>query len=93
MKGTLGQLLEKLSFKQRAYQATFGAPGTAAHDAFVDLARFSHAFHNEAIPGDSDMTMRMAGRREAFFHIWQFLHLDPKDLVEIYPKIVIGDER
>lgn len=91
MKGTFGQLVTKFSLKQRAYKATFGKGGTA-HDAFVDLARYCHAFHNE-IPRP-ELAERMAGRREAFMHIWQFLHLRPEELIGLYPQIVLsGDDQ
>lgn len=92
MRGALSQLLDKLKLRQRAYQQTFGAPGTPAHDAFVDLARFCHAFHNEVSYGDHDTTLVMAGRRQAFFHIWEHLHIDPSELIHLYPKIRMGDE-
>ncbi len=93
MKGTLSQLIEKLGQKQKAYKLTF-APGSPAHDAFVDLGRFCHAFHNELIPNKPELTERMAGRREAYMHIWQFLHLRPEELIGLYPQIVLstGDE-
>lgn len=91
MKGTLAQLIERLRLKQRAYKLTF-APGAPAYLAFVDLARYCHAFHNEIMPRHPELTERLAGRREAFIHIWQFLHLEPEVLVELYPKIVSGEE-
>lgn len=92
MRGTLSQLIEKLGFKQKAYRVTF-AHGPA-HDAFVDLARFCHAFHNEIVPNHPELTERLAGRREAFMHIWQFLHLKPEELIGLYPRILLstGDE-
>ncbi len=93
MKGTLGQLVERLRRIQTSYKLAF-KPGSPAFDAFVDLGRYCHAFHNEIIPHHPELTERMAGRREAFFHIWQRLNLRPEDLVELYPKIVLsnGDE-
>lgn len=92
MKGTLSQLITSLKGKQNAYKLTFdhGAP---AHIAFVDLARYCHAFHNEMVPHHPEFTERLAGRREAFMHIWQFLHLKPEELIGLYPQIVLsGDE-
>lgn len=91
MRGTVRQIVERLGFKQKAYKLTF-APGAPAHTAFLDLARYCHAFHNEFVPNHPELTERIAGRREAFMHIWQFLHLQPEVLIELYPQIVSGEE-
>lgn len=91
---SLSTLTQRLGQKQKAYKLTFGAPGTAAHDAFVDLGRFCHvAAGSEIVEGNHDRTLRLAGRREAFFHIWKNLNLSLEDLVAIYPKIATGDEQ
>lgn len=93
MRGKLSDLINKLGLQQQAYKITF-AQGSPAHIAFVDLGRFCHAFHNETIPNKPEFTERLAGRREAFMHIWQRLNLLPEQLVELYPQIVLstGDE-
>ena len=89
MKGTLRELVEKLRLRKRQYQATFGVAGTAGHDALVDLARFCRAFQNEIVPGDHDRTLILAGRREAFFRIWEHLHLEPEEIVAVHRAAVI----
>lgn len=92
MKGTLNQLIDKLRTRKRQYQAAFG-PNTPGHDVLVDLARFCRAFENEIIPGDHDATLRAAGRREAFFRIYQHLHLEPDELVALYRATVVAQEQ
>ena len=93
MRGRLSDLINKLGLQQQSYRITF-KEGSPAHAAFVDLGRFCHAFHNEVIPSRPEYTERLAGRREAFMHIWQRLNLRPEQLVELYPQIVLstGDE-
>jgi hypothetical protein len=86
----LSEISETLGLKQKAYRATFGPPGTAAHEAFLDLAKFCHAFGNEIAEGNHDRTLRFAGRREAFFHIWEYLNLSHDELLAIYPRIKIN---
>lgn len=90
MRGTAEELRQGLGHRQKAYQATF-KKGAPAYEAFVDLARFCHAFHNEIVPHQPELTERLAGRREAFMHIWQFMNLDPEILIGLYPQIILGE--
>lgn len=85
-----GEFIERVSTKQKAYKITFGSPGTAAHEAFLDLAKYCHAF-GEEFQGNYEQTLRMAGRREAFFHIWRYLNLRPDELAAIYVRLKTGE--
>ena len=91
MKGTFRELVDKLRFRKQHYQSAFseGAPG---HYALVDLAQFCRAFGNEIAVGDHDRTLIMAGRREAFFRIYQHLHLEPHELVAVMRAAVLPQE-
>ena len=75
--------LDLVRQRKKAYVAHF-LPGTAAHDAFVDLAKFCRAFGNEVVPGDHDKTLLLAGRREAFYRIYDHLNLEPEQLAALY---------
>lgn len=83
-KVTKDELASLVGTKQKAYKEVFGPPGTAAHEAFADLACFAHAFDGEQPSGVS--LERLAGRREAYFHIWKHLNLAPIELLAIYQK-------
>lgn len=91
MKGTFGEIVDKLRVRKRQYQTAFSA-GAPAHEALVDLAKFCRAFENEIIPGDHDRTLILAGRREAFFRIWNHLHLEPQELVTVYRATVLPQQ-
>lgn len=91
MKGTFRELVDRLRVRKRQYQSAFseGAPG---HEAMADLARFCRAFGNDIVPGDHDKTLIMAGRREAFWRIYQHLHLEPQQLVALYTAAVFPQQ-
>lgn len=89
MKGTLRELVDKLRFRKRQYATLFGRNNPIGESALVDLARFSRAFGNEIAMNDHDATLIMAGRREAFWRVWQHLHLEPEELVALYRATVV----
>lgn len=76
--------------RKKAYVSTF-QPGTAAFTAYADLAKFCRAFSNEVVPGDHDKTLILAGRREAFFRIFQHLNLEPDELAALYRAVVLPE--
>lgn len=80
----LHQIIDRLRLRKRAYQAAFGAAGTPGFEAMKDLAKFCRAFEAGAVPGNHDATLIMAGRREAFFRIWQHLYLEPGQLAVLF---------
>ena len=88
MRGTFNELIDRLRPRKRQYQSLF-SEGAFGHEALVDLARFCRAFENEVVIGDHDRTLILAGRREAFFRIYQHLHLEPAELVALYRAAVI----
>ena len=81
MRGTPTQIRDQLALTKKSYLLTISP------EAMIDLAKFCHAFGNEVAEGNHDRTLRMAGRREAFFHVWEMLKLEPDELIAIYPKI------
>lgn len=85
------QALDFLRNRKKAYVSTF-APGTPAFIALTDLAKFCRAFGNEVVPGDHDKTLILAGRREAFFRIYQHLNLEPNELAVLYRAVVTEGE-
>lgn len=86
--------IDKLRLRKREYQSAFGVPGTPGFDAMRDLARFCRAFGNDVVVGDHDRTLILAGRREAFWRIFQHLKLEPDELAVLYRATMIqqGDE-
>lgn len=75
--------LQKLGFRQHAYQAAFGE-GTPGHLTMVDLADYSHAFMPDT-EGLSDGQLReMHGRRQMFFRITNHLKFAPSEIEAIY---------
>lgn len=73
--------LDILRERKKVYQAAF-TQGTPQHDAFVDLARYCHAFDDGiATP---DQALIAVGLRRAYFRIWNHLNLEPEQLAVIY---------
>lgn len=65
---------------QRAYQLVFNTP--AGQAVLADLAPFCRARETCVVPGDSDRTYVLEGRREVFLRIRDYLDLTPEQLVE-----------
>ena len=73
-------------YLKMGYQEIFGIPGSAAHAALEDLGRYCHIFDVDT--DTHDKTLIALGLRRAFFHIWQYLKLEPDELTQIYRKHV-----
>lgn len=74
--------LQKLGFRQRAYQSAF-AEGSPGHMVLVDLALYCKAFKTDEVQ-DPNTLMRMQGRRDVFFRIFDHLKLTPNELEAVY---------
>ncbi len=86
------KLMGTMRWKRQGYQDIFGVPGTAGHAALADLARYCHAFDVRATNHDDALVA--LGLRRAFFHIWQYLKLQPDELAVLYRDHVLnqGDD-
>ena len=73
-------------YLKMGYQEIFGIPGTAAHAALEDFANYCRVF--DVAIHDHDASLVAVGLRRAFFHIWQYLKLEPDELTQIYRKHV-----
>lgn len=67
------ELIEKLGFRQKAYQQAFGIEGSPPYLAIIDLAEYCGAFRADASNLTDAQLREMHGRRQAFFRIWQHL--------------------
>ena len=74
--------LQKLGFRQRAYQSAFGE-GSPGHMVMVDLALYCKAFKTDDVQ-EPNTLMRMQGRRDVFFRIFDHLKLTPNELEAVY---------
>lgn len=77
---TYRKALEKLGFRQRAYQQAFGTPGSPAYLAMIDLADYCHAFAADPLNLTDAQVREMHGRRQAFFRVWSHLKLDHAEM-------------
>lgn len=75
--------LQKLGFRQRAYQATFGE-GSPGHLTLVDLAVYAAAFVPDTEGLSAGQLREMHGRRQVFFRIYNHLKLAPTELEAVY---------
>lgn len=82
--------LDFLARRKQAYTKTFGIPGTEGHVAVVDLAKFCRAFDHDGGVVSPDKAMLMAGRREAFWRIYNHLNLSPNELAVVYKAAIIA---
>lgn len=82
------ELIEKLGFRQKAYQQAFGIEGSPAYLAIIDLADYCGAFRADVGPLTNDQLREMNGRRQAFFRIWQNLKFNQREM-EIVSKGVL----
>jgi hypothetical protein len=73
--------LELLGGRQQSYQSVFA--GSAMHLVMTDLAKFSGAFLSDPDGMTHDDLMKMHGRRQMFFRIYNNLKLSPPELEEI----------
>jgi len=75
--------LQKLGFRQQAYQTAF-AEGSPGHLVLADLADYSRAFNADTDGISHDVLMAMHGRRQMFFRIIHHLKLAPHEIEAVY---------
>jgi len=77
-------------FKKMGYQEIFGIEGTAGHAALQDFANYCRVF--DVAIHDHDAALVAVGLRRAFFHIWQYLKLEPDELAVLYRDHVLKQD-
>ena len=86
--------LEAFREMRKAFQLTFCNP--PGNIVLQKLAPFCRANESCAVPGDTDRTMLLEGRREVWLMIQNYLNLEPAELVALYQrrfiKIETGDD-
>lgn len=87
--------IDKLRVRKKAYQTIFASREMTA--ALADLANFCGAFGTDLVLKQStdvsiEKTLVMRGRRDAFFRIFQHLHLEPDELALLYRAVTIPQE-
>jgi hypothetical protein len=80
-------IMNETRYKKQGYQQIFGVPGTAGHDAMMDLCRYCDVFDQTARSHD-DVLISL-GLRRAFYHIWQYLKLETDELAVFYRDSII----
>ena len=80
-----------MRLRKGSYQAAFG-PTAPGHAALVDLGNFCRFAQAEAIIGNHDATLILAGRREAYCRILDHLHFEPDELIELYKAVKRGED-
>jgi hypothetical protein len=83
-KGFYYRAMEKLGFRQRAYQQAFGQPGSPAYLALVDLADYCGAFRADVVGLNEAHLREMNGRRQVFFRLWQHLNLNQAEMETVF---------
>lgn len=73
--------LDRLRFRKRDYQLTFGT--LAGAGVLADLAKFCRAA-DTCFDADPRLHALAEGRREVWLRITRHLHLSPEELMEIY---------
>ena len=89
--GSVHEEMNEKRFLKQGYLDTFG-PGTAGYAAFMDLLKYIHEFDLRVHTHDEAMIA--VGLRRAGYHLWQYLKLEPDDMVRFYVDHVrnqIGD--
>ena len=81
--------LEKLGFRQKSYQQAFGIAGSPSNLALIDLADFCCAFRADVAGLSNDQLREMNGRRQAFFRIWNHLHLSNAEMEQVYRPAIV----
>jgi hypothetical protein len=76
------QALQVFSDCKRAYQLVFATP--AGQAVLVDLEPFCRAKESCVVPGKTDLTNVLEGRREVYLRIRDYLDLTAEQLVEKY---------
>lgn len=83
---TFNSLLVRLSIRKKAYQATFGPPGTANHEFLVDILHFCRVC-TERWSDDARHHARLEGRAEVGRRILDHMHLDPETMADLYKAV------
>jgi hypothetical protein len=86
----LRQWIDVFTRKKRAYQRAFG-PEVLDNEAWVDWARFCRVFRAGDINTDRDRMLIYHGRREAFEHVFAYLHLEPHELASFFRAVVLPE--
>lgn len=88
------ETLEAFREMRKAFQLAFCNP--AGNLVLQKLAPFCRANESCAVPGDTDRTMLLEGRREVWLLIQNYLNLEPAELIALYQrrfiKIETGDD-
>jgi hypothetical protein len=77
----LGKLLDRLRFKKRAYQLTFGTQ--ASQVVMDDLVKFCHG-NMTCFDADPRVHAAFEGRREVLLRICQMLNMSSETLFTTY---------
>lgn len=72
--------VEKLGFRQKAYQQAFGISGSPANLALIDLGVACCAFTDDPLDLTDAQLREQHGMRRAFFRIWKNLNLSPQEM-------------
>lgn len=81
---SLRRAIEKLGFRQKAYQTAFGIVGSPQYLALLDLADYCAAWRADFDGIGHDMLMQMHGRRQAFFRVFNHLKLNQNEIETVY---------
>lgn len=85
---TSEELMAMLTERKVAYQITFGSQ--AGQAVLNDLKPFCRATRTCVVPGESDMTYVLEGRREVYLRIREHLDLTPEELFDLYTRPAEG---
>lgn len=67
-----------------AYQLTFQDQQPANQEVLADFARFCRANETCFVKGSPEQTLIYEGRRQAWLHLTQYLHLSAEQLYVLY---------
>lgn len=76
--------VEYLRRIKTAYQLTFQDEQPANQEVLADFARFCRAGETCFVKGDPEQTLIYEGRRQAWLHLTQYLHLNAEQLYVLY---------
>lgn len=82
----MASFLEKLGFirdEKKCFNLTFSKTNPADLRVLQRLARFCRANESCVIPGNSDKTLLLEGRREVWLLINNFIELSPEQLLAL----------
>ena len=85
---TPDEALKIFADTKRAYQLAFNSP--AGEAVLIDIAPFCRARETCVVPGDSDKTYVLEGRRETYLRIKDYLELTVEQLRDKYTRPAQG---